>query len=72
LAAKTCPAEYTGTALTIQNGIGFAVTVAAITLVAGLGQIAGWRWAFTALSVGPLFGGLALSRLEETDIRRAD
>ena len=72
LAAQTCPPEYAGTALTIQNGIGFAVTVAAIPLVAWLGQAVGWRWAFTVLAAGPLFGAAALSRLAPTDIRRAD
>lgn len=72
LAVQTCPPEYAGTALTIQNGIGFAVTVAAIPLAAGLGQAVGWRWAFTALAAGPFLGGLALSRLKRTDIRRSD
>jgi len=70
LAAEACPAEYTGTALTIQNGIGFAVTVISIPLVARLGQIAGWRWAFTALAIGPVLGALALSRLKT--LRSAD
>jgi len=56
LAARTCPPEYTGTALTIQNGIGFAVTVAAILFIAWVSRLVGWRWAFTFLAVGPALG----------------
>ena len=33
LAARYCPADYTGTALTVQNGLGFAVTVFSIQLL---------------------------------------
>jgi MFS family permease len=62
LAAKTCPPEYTGTALTIQNGIGFAVTVVSIQLLAWLGQKFGWRWALAALAIGPALGALAVLR----------
>ena len=64
LAARTCPAEYTGTALTIQNGIGFAVTVVAIPFTAWMAQLLGWRWAFVFLAAGPLLGILSLVRLK--------
>jgi MFS family permease len=63
LAALTCPPEYTGTALTIQNGAGFAVTVVSIQFIAWLAQRIGWQWAFTFLAVGPLFGAAAMRRL---------
>ena len=64
LAVQTCPSEYTGTALTIQNGIGFAVTVVSIQFLAWLGQTVGWRWAFTVLAAGPIIGAAALLRLK--------
>jgi MFS family permease len=63
LAAKYCPPRYTGTALTIQNGIGFGITVLSIQLTAWLGQSLGWKWAFVALTAGPLLGTLTLRRL---------
>jgi MFS family permease len=63
LAVKFCPARYTGTALTIQNGIGFAVTVLSIQFTAWLAQTLGWKWAFMFLGLGPFLGFLSLSRL---------
>jgi len=66
LAARHCPPRYTGTALTIQNGIGFGITVLSIQLAAGLGQSLGWKWAFVSLVIGPLLGASALSRLRRS------
>ena len=64
LAAQSCPAEYTGTALTIQNGIGFAITVMSIQFIAWVSQHVGWQWAFAFLAIGPFLGAVAMSRLE--------
>ena len=63
LAARYCPPEYTATALTIQNGIGFAVTVVSIQLLPLVAQRVGWRWAFVALAIGPLIGAHFMRRL---------
>jgi MFS family permease len=63
LAARYCPPEYTATALTIQNGIGFAVTVVSIQLLPWVAQRVGWRWAFVALAVGPLLGAPNMRRV---------
>ncbi|HYP28281.1 MAG TPA: MFS transporter [Blastocatellia bacterium] len=63
LAARHCPPEYTGTALTVQNGLGFAVTVASIQLLPLIAGAVGWRWAFVSLSLGPLVGAFFMSRL---------
>jgi MFS family permease len=60
LAARHCPPEYTGTALTIQNGIGFAVTLATLHLVPFLAARVGWRWAFLVLAPGPLLGAWSM------------
>jgi MFS family permease len=66
LAAGFCPPRYTGTALTIQNGIGFGITVLSIQLTAWLAQSLGWKWAFVFLVVGPLLGAISLFRLKAT------
>jgi len=66
LAARLCPPAYTGTALLIQNGVGFAVTVVAIQCTAAAAASCGWRWAFVLLLPGPLFGALAMVRLGRT------
>lgn len=63
LAARHAPAPYTGTALTIYNGVGFAVTVASIQLLPWLAGWMGWRWAFTPLALGPLIGVYFTSKL---------
>jgi MFS family permease len=63
LAARHAPAEYTGTALTVQNGIGFLVTTVAIQTLPWLAGQIGWRWSFTVLAIGPLCGALSLRRL---------
>lgn len=64
LAARFCPPHFTGTALTIQNGIGFAVTVISIQMTALFSQVFGWRWAFLLLAPGPIVGAAALIRLK--------
>ncbi|MET0556081.1 MAG: MFS transporter [Vicinamibacteria bacterium] len=63
LAAQCCPPEYTATALTVQNGVGFAVTVASLQLLPLLAGHLGWRWAFTVLAIGPALGAVAMARL---------
>ena len=57
-------ARFVGTALTVQLGAGFAVTILAIlTLPAVAGWAGGWRWVFLALVPGPVIGGLAMAAL---------
>jgi len=63
LAAKLSPKAYVGTALTVQNGVGFALTVASIQLVAWLGDTLGWRFAFLFLAPGPALGAWSMHRL---------
>jgi MFS family permease len=67
LAARYCPPEYTATALTIQNGIGFAVTVVSIQLLPIVARHVGWRWAFVVLAAGPLWGAHFMRRLGRID-----
>ena len=63
LATRYCRPEYTGTALTVQNGVGFALTVASIQLVAALADAIGWQWVFLVLAPGPLLGAWSMLRL---------
>lgn len=63
LAARLSPREYVGTALSVQNGVGFALTVVSIQLVAWLGDTLGWRYALVFLAPGPAFGAWSMYRL---------
>ncbi len=63
LAAHFCEPAYMGTALTLQNGIGFAVTVVAIQITASAVPFLGWRWAFLLLLPGPVIGIWAAFRI---------
>ena len=56
LAARYCPPQYTGTALTVQNGLGFTITVISIQLTPWMADFLGWKWALTFLGLGPLLG----------------
>ncbi|WP_325170174.1 MFS transporter [Noviherbaspirillum pedocola] len=55
---------YIGTALTLQLGLGFLLTVVTIwvlPLVAG--RLGGWQWVFLVLLPGPALGAAAMLRL---------
>lgn len=56
--------SFVGTALALQLGIGFALTVVTIWFVPVFaGWLGGWRWAFLILVPGPLGGALAMLAL---------
>lgn len=56
--------RFVGTALTLQMGLGFALTVAAIWMMPLIAAaFGGWRWAFVVLVPGPLIGILAMAAL---------
>lgn len=56
--------RYVGTALTLQMGIGFALTVVAIAVTPLVAQALGsWRWTFLILLPGPVIGILAMLAL---------
>jgi predicted MFS family arabinose efflux permease len=62
LSVRTCPPDAVGTALTIQNGIGFLLTTFAIVIATGtvgaLGSAVSWL-----LLPGPIVGLFAMRRL---------
>jgi len=72
LATRHCPPEYVATALTVQNGIGFLVTVLSLQLLPYVAAWVGWRWAFVFLAPGPALGAYFMWRLGVCDGRGAD
>jgi MFS family permease len=61
--SELCPAERTGTALTLQTSLGFLLTLVTIRLVPTLERLVTWRWAFAVLAIGPAVGIWAMLRL---------
>jgi MFS family permease len=55
--------RYVGTALTAQFAIGFLITVVTIRILPLVADGIGWRWALTALALGPAGGVLAMRGL---------
>ena len=65
LAARHAPSEYTGTALTIQNGLGFLLTTVSIQLIPWVAGAVGWRWVFGILAIGPMIGAVFTARVPD-------
>ncbi|OCX66224.1 MFS transporter [Thioclava sp. SK-1] len=55
--------HFVGTAVTLQMGIGFALTVVAIWAVPLMAQAVGWQWGFLILVPGPVIGVIAMLAL---------
>jgi len=62
LVAQNALAEVKGTALTIVNCIGFAITIVSIQLLGGLQQGGAGTWMYLLLGIGPCLGLIALGR----------
>lgn len=60
MVAQQAPAEFRGSALTIVNCIGFAITIGSIQLLNYLSQHYSTAWLYLPLTIGPIFGLLAL------------
>lgn len=55
LSARAAPPAYVGSALTFQNGLGFALTIVSLALVGAIADATGtWRYALLVLAPGPL------------------
>jgi MFS family permease len=63
LVTESVPPHAVGTALTIQTSLGFLLTMVSIQLVPPLVGVAGWKWAFPMLALGPAFGVMSIRRL---------
>ena len=65
------PPERIGTMLTMQTAAGFLLTLLTIHLMPVVVDWVGWRYAFSVLALGPVFGIWAMARLRaHPDARR--
>lgn len=56
--------DFVGTALSLQMGLGFALTIFVIWLLPQIADLMGsWRWTFAILAPGPFIGAWAMLRL---------
>lgn len=56
--------DLVGTALSLQMGFGFALTILAIWLIPQFVEVLGsWQWSFVLLAPGPMIGAWAMLRL---------
>jgi MFS family permease len=56
--------RYVGTALSLQMGLGFALTVIVISLMPLIADaLGGWKWTFLVLAPGPAIGAAAMLML---------
>lgn len=67
LVARNAPPEIKGTALTIVNCIGFAITIVSIQLLTLLWETADPRWIFLLLGLGPIIGLLSTFNINFED-----
>ncbi len=56
LVAGNADAQIKGTALTIVNCIGFAITIVSIQVMTWVQQLISWEYSYLLLALGPLFG----------------
>jgi len=61
--AELSDRAWVGTMLTVQNALGFTLTLVTIHLMPYLINALGWRYAFIPLAIGPAFGVYAMARL---------
>jgi len=67
LVAQNVVAEIRGTALTIVNSIGFAITIISIQLISSLKTATDSNSIYICLAIGPALGLLALSKKSKGD-----
>lgn len=59
--------QLVGTALAMQMGIGFLITIVSIQILPLIADLlGGWRWALLALIPGPVVGTIAMLRLRRS------
>jgi MFS family permease len=66
MATELADQRYVGTAVTLQLGIGFTLTVVTIWLVPIVRDGTSWTWAFVLLAPGPAIGLLAMHLLRRS------
>ena len=70
MATELSDPRYVGTALALQLGLGFIVTVVSIRLTPILADAIGWRWSLLLLVPGPLIGMVAMLLLRREPASR--
>lgn len=60
---ELAPPERTGTLLTLQTAMGFALTVIMVQALPFWIDSVGWKWGFAPLAIGPALGVWAMLRL---------
>ena len=63
MVTELSPPHAVGTALTLQTSLGFLLTMLTIQMIPALVEVAGWRFAFPVLALGPAAGITAIRRL---------
>jgi MFS family permease len=64
---ELCDRDFVGTALCLQMGLGFALTVFVIWLMPQIAALTGsWHWTFIFLAPGPLVGAWAMLKLRRS------
>jgi len=63
--SELAPADYVGTALTLQTSMGFLLTCATIYLLPAVATALGWRWSMSVLAIGPALGVWAMLALRQ-------
>src|SRR5579859_2830259 len=63
MATEISDTRYVGTALALQLGLGFALTLISIRLTPLLAAAFGWQWSFLLLVPGPFIGVIAMIAL---------
>jgi MFS family permease len=64
--SELSPADYVGTALTLQTSLGFLLTLFTIRMIPTLQELVGWRFAFAFLAIGPAVGVWAMRSLRHS------
>ena len=64
MATEMSDLSYVGTALALQLGLGFALTLVSIRITPWLAGHIGWRWSFLPLAAGPAVGVVAMMLLQ--------
>jgi len=63
LVADAAPPEQTGSLLTFQTALGFALTIATVQATPLLAAALGWPTVLAGMALGPAFGIVAMARL---------
>ena len=67
LVADAAPPEQTGSLMTLQTALGFALTFVTVQLTPIVAELFGWPLVLAGLAIGPIVGILAMNKLRRLD-----